>query len=344
MGGYGIPVIYVFGGRDANGEPLDVVQKYYPETYGTEDYVQVPAAPQIYFDINTGLPVGQLTNTQTDIWSDMYRFHDYDWLPQAGESVNPPIVPDRMPGADTAVRLNPLPEALYGHVALEVTSAGNIEPPPVWPEGPYYYIFILGGINDTGIPVASMRWFNYAAAPPEREGEGEPEQGDYSLVSEMPIERAFHDAIVILPNKLTNRPWRIVVFGGFDRNGNYISQIDQYTFDSITNPVEGTWETIADAPQAAAGLGAGWQEDDRGFVYKQMGGRTIDGYTGSVYDVLASDSSVSVAPTGLLPRGWVGMGGAVAPNEYFTGEGFYVIGAGSTSEGMLAGVIEVYRP
>ena len=75
-----------------------------------------------------------------------------------------------------------------------------------------------------------------------------------------------------------------------------------------------------------------------------MGGRTIDGYTGSVYDVLASDSSVSVAPTGLLPRGWVGMGGAVAPNEYFTGEGFYVIGAGSTSEGMLAGVIEVYRP
>ena len=334
-------MFYVFGGRDNAGEPLDVVQKYYPETYGTEDMFPILIFPD---------PIAQYVNVQTDIWTNRFMFHDWDWLPQEGQDINPPIVQDRPPqggggggGANAAVPLNPLPVPLYGHAAVAVESTGNLFPPPVWPEGPYHYIFILGGISDAGVPVADMRWFNTSAAPGQRQGE-DLQAGDYSVVSEMPVERAYHKAFAVLPDKLTNRPWRIVVFGGFDRNGNYISQVDVFTFDSIVNPVTGSWRTLTSVPEGAAGLGAGWLQDDRGFVYKQLAGRTIDGYTGSVYDVLA-DGSLSVAPTGLIPRGWVGSSGVVVPNDFNNGqvEGFYYLVGGLTQQGM-DNIVEVYRP
>jgi len=330
----------VFGGRDDSGNPLDVVQKYYPETYGTEDMFP------ILFDPATGEPIAQFVNAQTDIWSDRYMLIDYDWLPQNGPCANIPQVPDRPPGGgggggQNAAPLNPLPEPLYGHAAVALESKGNIIPPPVWPEGPYCYVFILGGITDSGVPTNAMRWFNVWQEPPERE-EGEPRAGDYSLVSEMPIERAYHSAFVTLPDKLTDEPWRIVVVGGFDRNGNYISQVDEYTFDSVNNPVMGSWRTVASVPEAAAGQAAGWQVDDRGTVYRQMCGRTIDGYTGSVYDVL-ENGSLSLAPTRLVPRGWVGATQTKVYNEFYTpGGDFYIIG-GLTQMGMDT-IVEHYRP
>jgi len=334
-------VFFVFGGRDEGGEPLDIVQKYYPETYGVED--QFPIL------IMNGVPIAQYINNQTDIWSNRYTFHDYDWLPQEGDNVNPPIVPDRPPmdnqgggGANASVPLNPLPEPLYGHSAVTIESLGNIFPPPVWPEGPYCYVFITGGINDSGVPTNAMRWFNAWAPPAQRQEGQDPQAGDYSLMPPMPVERAYHDSIVILPDKMTNRPWKIIVFGGFDRNGNYISQVDEFTFDSVTNPTSGSWRTLANTPEAAAGVVAGWQVNERGFLYHQMGGRTVDGYTGGVYDVLAN-GTVSVAPSGLIPRGWAGGTGIVAPNDFFTGEGKYYIFGGLTELGMNK-IVELYQP
>lgn len=329
---------FVFGGRDASGNPLDTVQKYYPETYGVEDQFPILFFPG---------PIAQYINVQTDIWSDRFIFHDYDWMPQEGQAINPPIVPDRPPvqgggGGTGAAPLNRLPEPLYGHAAVAVESTGNLFPPPVWPEGPYCYVFILGGINDGGVPVSTMRWFNVWAQPAERQDDEEPPAGDYSVVSEMPIERAYHSAFVTLPDKLTDKPWRIVVVGGFDRNGNYISQVDEYTFTSITNPVAGTWRTVANTSEAAAGAGAGWLEDERGMVYTQLGGRTVDGYTGSVYDVL-SGGSMSLAPTGLVPRGWAGATGVKVYNDFYTpGGDFYIVG-GMTQMGMDT-IVEHYRP
>jgi PKD repeat protein len=340
--GLGVPVIYVFGGRDNSGNPLDTVQKYYPETYGTED--QFP----ITFDPSTGTPLAQVVNGQTDIWSNRYMMVDWDWLPQEGQNPNPPMSPDRPPmdggggGQNGAVSLNPMPEPLYGLAAVTIENNGNISPPPVWPEGGFNYIFILGGINDGGVPVATMRLFNAAAPPGRRNENQDPEFGDYSPVADMPIERAYHKAIVILGDKLTNKKWKIVVFGGFDRNGNYISQIDEFTFTSVTAPTTGSWSTIGSAPEAAAGLGAGWQVDARGTVYKQFGGRTRDGYTGSVYDVLGG-GSISLSPTGLVPRGWVGAAGVVAPNDFFTGAGDYYIVGGVTPNGPDT-IVEHYRP
>lgn len=346
-GGFGVPVAYVFGGRDASGNPLDTVQKYYPETYGSEDMFP------IFFDPATGAPAAQFINVQTDVWSDRFQFPDYDWLPQSGQFTNPPIVPDRPPGqgggGQGAVPLNPLPDPLYGHAAVVLESKGNLFPPPVWPEGPYCYVFILGGIDDGGVPVSAMRWFNVWAAPEERQDDEDPSGGDYSLVSEMPIERAYHSAFVTLPDKLTDKPWRLIVVGGFDRNGNYISQVDEYTFTSIINPVAGTWRTVANTSEAAAGAGAGWQVDDRGMVYTQMSGRTVDGYTGSVYDVLAN-GSMSLAPSGLVPRGWAGATGVTAYNDFEDvygvypnpGGDFYIVG-GLTQMGMDT-IVEHYRP
>lgn len=334
-------MFYVFGGRDASGEPLDTVQKYYPETYGTED--QFP----ILFDPATGAPIAQYVNAQTDIWTNRYMLIDWDWKPQEGQNPNPPIVPDRPPmdggggGQNGAVPLNPLPEPLYGAAAVTIESPGNI-PPPVWPEGPFYYIFILGGINDSGVPVSTMRWFNSAAAPGRRQQDQQPEAGDYSSVVNMLVERAYHKAIVILPNKYTNEPWKIVVFGGFDRNGNYVSQIDEFTFTSITNPTTGSWRTIGNAPEAAAGLGAGWHVDERGTVLHQFTGRTVDGMTGTVYDILGN-GSISLAPTSLVPRGWTGSAGIVSPNDYFTGAGDYYIVGGLTPNGPDT-IVERYQP
>jgi hypothetical protein len=327
-------VFYVFGGRDGSGNPLDTVQKYFPETYGVEDMYP------IFFDPATGQPAAQFVNAQTDIWSDGYQFHDYDWMPQQGEAVNPPIVPERPPGNE--LLLNPLPEPLYGHAAVTLESTGNVFPPPVWPEGPYCYVFISGGINDGGVPVNAVRWFNVWAEPSERQQDEDPRPGDYSIVTEMPIERAYHSAFVTLPDKLTDKPWRMVIVGGFDRNGNYISQVDEYTFDSITNPVTGTWRTVANTSEAAAGTGAGWQVDERGMVYTQFGGRTVDGYTGSVFDVL-SNGSMSLAPSGLVPRGWAGTTSVRVYNDFLTSGGdFYIVG-GLTQMGMDT-IVEHYRP
>jgi hypothetical protein len=333
-------VFFVFGGRDASGEPLDVVQKYYPETYGVEDMFPILLFPG---------PVAQYVNNQTDIWSNRYTFPDWDWLEQEGNCVNLPIVPERPPmdnsgggGSNTSVPLNPMAEPLYGHAAVTVESLGNLFPSPVWPESPYCYVFITGGINDGGVPIRTMRWFNAWAAPAQRQEDQPPTAGDYSEMPAMPVERAYHDAIVILPDKMTNRQWKIVVFGGFDRNGNYISQVDEFTFDSIISPTSGSWRTLANLPESAAGVVAGWQQNDRGFVYHQMGGRTVDGFTSSVYDVLAN-GTVSVAPTGLIPRGWTGGSGIVAPNDFFTGEGKYFVFGGLTELGMNK-IVERYQP
>jgi hypothetical protein len=339
--GLGVPVIYVFGGRNASGQPLDTVQKYYPETYGTEDMFPIIFDPQ-------GNPIMQIVNTQTDIWSNRFMMVDRDWLPQEGQNPNPPIVPDRPPmdggggGQNGAVPLNPLPEPLYGLAAVTIENNGNIFPPPVYPEGGFNYIFILGGINDSGVPVATMRLFSTTTAPGRRQQDANLEFGDYSSVVDMPIERAYHKAIVILGDKLTDKKWKIVVFGGFDRNGNYISQIDEFTFTSVTNPTGGTWRTIGNAPEAVAGLGAGWQVDERGTVYNQFGGRGFSGMIGSVYDVLAN-GTISLAPTSLVPRGWVGAAGVVSPNDFFTGAGDYYIVGGLTPNGPDT-IVEHYQP
>lgn len=338
-------MFFVFGGRDASGEPLDIVQKYYPETYGTEDMFPILFFPD---------PIAQYVNAQTDIWSNRYTFHDWDWLEQEGDCVNMPIVPERPPvdnsggggGANSSVPLNLMPEPLYGHAAVTVESKGNLFPAPVWPESPYCYVFITGGINDGGVPINTMRWFNAWGAPAQRQEGQDPAGGDYSEMPPMPVERAYHDAIVILPDKLSDRPWKIVVFGGFDRNGNYISQVDEFTFASIISPTSGSWRTLGNLPEAAAGGVAGWQANDRGFVYHQMGGRTTDGFTGGVYDVLAN-GTVSTAPTGLVPRGWTGGSGIVVPNDFnllpSLMEGKYFIFGGLTELGMNK-IVELYQP
>jgi len=150
----------------------------------------------------------------------------------------------------------------------------------------------------------------------------------------MPIERAYFRAFAIPGDEFQTIPWQIIVIGGFDRNRNYVSQIDRFTFDSVKNPNSGYWETIGYLPEAAAGTGAGWEFDERGFVYHQFAGRTIDGFTGSVFDILES-GSVSYAPHTLIPRGWFASAQA-GSNTY------YIIG-GLTEQGMTA-IVERYQP
>jgi len=329
---FGVPVIYVFGGRDNNGNALDVVQKYYPPGFGTED---LPIDTDADLD---GSPDAQVTNNQVDIWTNRFQFPDWDLWPQMGQDINPPIVPDRPPqdrgGGTGSVPLNPLPEPLYGHQAVTIESVGNI-PPPVWPDSPYSYIFILGGINGDGNVVSAVRWFNTAMPPSERQEGQEPQPGDYSVITQMPVERAYHHAVVIPPNVAVNRRWQIIVFGGFDRNGNYVAQVDRFTFDSNKNPVTGSWDTVAVLPEAAAGLGAGWEYDERGYVYHQFGGYTVDGPTSSIFDILES-GAYSYAPFKLIPRAWFGMGQIGYDADYYIIAGW--------GEGGMTSVVERYRP
>ncbi len=336
----GVPVIYVFGGRDSRGDILDTVQKYYPVGFGTE-------ALPIDTDVDGGDPDAQVTNNQADVWSDRFQFMDRDLWPQMGDQVNPPIVPDRPPinrrgggGAGGAVLLNLLPRPLYGASAVTVESYGLLN--PVFPESHFSYVFLFGGIEyntDTGEEhvVATMRWFNTRQAPPDRQEGQDPRPGDYSVVVDMPIERAYHKAIVIPPDLVSNRPWQVVVFGGYDRNGNYIAQVDKFTFNSVKNPTTGSWQTIGVLPEATVAPGAGWEFESpgRGFVYRQFVGKNVDGYTGSVIEITDS-GSMSYAPETLLPRSWASFGQIGYDPDY------YVI-SGTTEQGMTT-VIERYRP
>ncbi|OPX23450.1 MAG: hypothetical protein B1H03_01465 [Planctomycetales bacterium 4484_113] len=334
MGALGVPVIYVFGGRDENGNALDVVQKYYPPTFGTEDVYPVWDIPQYS---------GQIVNNQTDIWTSYFAFHDRDMCPQRGQCPNPPMVPDRPKGQRPAIPLNPLPEPLYGAQAVTVETNGNVVP-PTWPQGPYNYIFILGGINADGAVVPTMRWFNTAVEPQQRQGGGqELAQGDYSPVVDMPVERAYFKAFVIPPRQSIDRKWQIVVFGGFDQSGNYVAQVDRYNFTDTNNPVMGYWETIGSVPEPAAGLGAGWEDNaTRGIILHQMSGRTVEGVTGSVFDLL-EDGPVSYAPVSLIPRGWIEATHVTNPGLMGPGAPDYYLISGITEQGPTT-IVEHYRP
>ncbi|MCD6118710.1 PKD domain-containing protein [bacterium] len=87
--GYGVPVIYVIGGRDENGIPLTTVQKYYPPGFGTE------LLPIDCLEL-CGCVTGdfQITNNQVDIWRNNFLGRDRDYWPQVGEDPRIPIVPD----------------------------------------------------------------------------------------------------------------------------------------------------------------------------------------------------------------------------------------------------------
>ncbi len=343
-GRLGIPVIYVFGGRDTSGNPLDIVQKYYPPGFGTE------ALPVDTDSNGDGEPDAQVTNNMVDIWSNRFQFHDWDLWPQEGDVINPPIVPDRPPreagggGGTGAVPLAPLPRPLYGSAAVTIESVGVFA--PVWPESPFYYIFILGGIeqdeqgNEHVVP--TMRWFDTRMPPPQRQEGQEPRPGDYSPVVDMPIERAYHKAFVIPPDLGSNRPWQIVVIGGYDRNGNYIAQVDKFTFNSIKSPTTGTWTTVGYLPEAAIGHGAGWEFENpgRGFLYRQFAGRTVDGYTSSIIEI-QDDGSVSYAPHTLLPRAWFGFGQVVRDIGSTTRYEYFML-SGVGEQGMNT-IIERYR-
>jgi|GEM_PF-1517726 len=337
MGALGVPVFYVFGGRDEYGHALDTVQKYYPATFGTEDVQPVWEKWMV-----RGLWEGQIVNNMVDIWTGYYAFWDWDMRPQEDQEIYPPIVPDRLRGSDPAVPLNPLPEPLYGLQAVTVETNGNMVP-PVWPEGPFHYIFILGGINDGGAVVPTMRWFDAAALPDQRQEQGETGPGDYSPVVDMPVERAYHKAFVIPPRGGGDPKWQIVVLGGFDRNGNYVAQVDRFTFTNTKSPTTGTWETVGSVMEPAAGLGAGWVNDpQRGMLYRQMSGRTVEGVTGSVFEVLAG-GAVSYGAVSLIPRGWVNGTHVTLPALVgATNPDYYIIG-GVTEQGPDT-VVEHYQP
>lgn len=318
--GLGVPVIYVVGGRDASGTALTTVQKYYPPGFGTE---MMPIDCWDACMCQTG--DFQVTNNQVDIWRNTFLSPDRDFWPQVGEHPRPPIVRDRVPGdgADAASPLVSLPIGVYGHCGFAIESLPYLGNLP-WPLGPFWYIFILGGKESDGHVSNEFRILDTRADPTGAGSGGNqnPRNPDYPYwsyvragnpvngpVQLMPVERYDFDVVLQYADPSRGERWKLYVFGGTNQNGEYVDQVDVFTFENVYNPNTGTWSTLsAVMPEPSGGLNAAVGFDSvLGYIYHTFGGRTRDAIVGDVY-TLQNDSTFVPSSLSLIPKYGAGMG------------------------------------
>ena len=317
--GMGVPVIYVVGGRDANGIALTTVQKYYPPGFGTE------LLPIDCIEAGCNCETGdfQVTNNQVDIWRNTFLGVDRDYWIQVDEDPRIPIVDNRPPGAgpQQASPLAALPVGVYGHSGFAIESLPYLGNLP-YPLGPFYYIFILGGKETDGHVSNEFRILDTRSNPANFQGGGNenPRNPEYPLwsyvrsgnprsgtVQFMPVERYDFDVVMQWPDPAVGGLWKVYVFGGTNQNGEYISQIDVFTFSNTYGPNTGTWSTLTDLPDPTAGLNAeiGFNSVS-GFVYHVFGGRNRDKIVGDVYTL--DGSAVIPSSMNLIPKMGAGLG------------------------------------
>jgi PKD repeat protein len=239
-GGIGSPIIYVMGGRVDATQAVDLVQKYYVPNYGED---QVPC-DDVDFSFQT-------TGNQADIWSPYFERPDTDQFPNP---LIPPQIQDRTPGGGANAVLPTLPKALYGLAAVAIET-GVHTPPPAFPNGPYHYIFIFGGIDGSGAVVDEMRWWNTATGEDSTGGGEDEVPGLFSLMPALPQPRAYAKAVVIP----TGGAPAVALVGGMDATGAPIDEIDIFQFDDPINPNTGSWSTFGGTlPEALVACGGGY--------------------------------------------------------------------------------------
>lgn len=263
--GLGSPVIYVLGGRVAANQPVDLVQKYYVYGFGSEDLPYDSAA----FGFQT-------TSNQTDIWSPFFLRPDTDQYPAPDAD---PDIPDRRASTNDEV-LPTLIEPLYGLMACSLES-GVDQATPSFPNGPYHYVFVFGGIGSDGSVRDDMRWWNITL-PGQGNSGGQTPNGVFSLVSTMPTPRAYGKAVVLE----SSTGLKIALVGGIDAHGIPLNTIDIFSFNDSNNPATGTWDTFQGTlPEALEACGAGFHPgpgvEDWVLTF---GGWTGKDYNSDVYD------------------------------------------------------------
>lgn len=222
--GIGTPVIYVIGGRTDATTPTDIVQKYYVPAFGSE---HVPAYSQDYSF--------QATGNQTDIWSPDFKRSDTDQYVGTGRNFDPQISP-RTPNQGSEAQMPTLPRPLYGHMACRIET-GVDTATPAFPNGPFHYIFVFGGIDANGTVRDEMLWWDTSLGIEQGDDQGE--DGVFSEMPAMPSRRAYGKAIFVPGN-----PMRIALVGGYDQNGVYLKTVDVFTFDNMFGPSTGSWDTF----------------------------------------------------------------------------------------------------
>lgn len=265
-----VPVYYAIGGRDASGDALTTVQKYYPPRAGIGDMGVGPIPLPDYSNYYNA----QIVNNTEDAWSNWYIHPDIDQCPSIGDldvdgydDWDDVDIQTRVPGGaggQNAQGLQQLPVPIYGHAAVSLNIGSQ-----TFPYGPVRYIFILGGKEDgrDGPVSREFRILDTLAEPQTQGGGQNPREPDFPLWSrleDMPIERYYHSAFLVSavdwfgildPTQKT----QIFVFGGFDRDNNPVSQVDVFTFDDPRQPVTGSWQTFSQ-DQIARGLLGGFPE------------------------------------------------------------------------------------
>lgn len=279
-----MPTVYVFGGRTGATQPVDLVQHYLPWGFGTEDIV--PWSDTYSF---------QSTCNQTDIWVPWFSVPDQDQFP--GENTNfDPEIESRQ--GDVEGSLPVLPQALYGLMATKVQSGVDTAAPD-YPNGPFTAIFLLGGINASG--VVSNKFYRWVPSEPMLTGDENP----MVEMPDMPTRRAYGKAIFIPGDEL-----KLAVIGGYDNNGVPLNTVDVFTFDSLYSVGGGEWETfggtLGEALVAcAAGYNPGNTGEDwvlafAGWTGSEYSYNMFSARLGSTGDQVLSESAV------VAPRAYVG--------------------------------------
>jgi PKD repeat protein len=274
--GLGCPIIYVFGGRDGNGQPVDLIQKYYVYGFGSES-----------LECESEKASLQITGNQTNIWS------NYFYRPDRDHNADPlvlPVITDR-----SGTELPTLPEPLYGLTAV-VVETGVQAAAPDFPNGPFRNVYLFGGINANGQVMRSCYTWSLNSGP-SAGGNDSPVQP----MTDMPSPRAYGKAL-FLPYT-----FQIALVGGHDQNGVAMNTIDILNLDNPFNPVGGAWSTFEGTlPEALVACGAGYLdngETSESWVLT-LGGWNQYNFSSSLYQArLRSDGNVVLkAPIAVVPR------------------------------------------
>lgn len=322
--GLGVPTIFVIGGRFNVDTPTDLVQKYYPYGFGTEDlYTQ-----SIEFGFQT-------TSNQTDTWSTYFLRPDRDQWPD--QELGPPDIDDRLPSSDETI-MPVLPKAVFGLMAIAVETGVQMAL-PAWPGGPSRFIFTFGGIDENGSVQREMRWWDLA----ENGDQNEETDGVFSLVTDnteevvyMPTARAYGKAIY-----LPGEPAMVALIGGVTDFNIPLDTIDLFTFQSSST---GTWETFEGTlPEALEACGAGYLPGPGPERWVMaFGGWTGEDFNSDMYSVRVNSFGdlVIKEPSPTAPRSSAGSGqGGSAP--LMIGFNRFVMIAGVDENGTDS-VIEVF--